>query len=250
MRRRGRAVRAAVAAAVLLATAPAAFSSAAEPEEFTWSAKQCTEVNVGLPLPVAKLQQLLPRGFTVREQGPGVGMIYLGMAECESMTVEGKEQPRDSSADAVIPARTADGSSVMYHLWQVTGAPDLRKRMKAFGFRGALDATAAATTHTTAATATGTADVPWTFAPYSVSATGGKLERPVTGNAAWLQQTRHGTVETRFFFEDMQMHYGVGRLTVPAGSWLDEVLGGTTHEGMGILMEPYDVDAFVGLRDG
>lgn len=248
MSRRTCLVRTAVAAAIVIATAPAASSSAAEREVFTWSAKGCKEVNVGLSLSAQKLQQLLPPGYTVQEEAPGTGSLYLGMAECASLKVDGVEQPRDSSADAVIRATNQAGASVKYHLWQVTGAPALRQRMQRLGFRGALDTTASASSTLTAVTATGTADVPWSFAPHSVTATGAKILPPETGTASWVQLTRLGTVETRFQFEDYQMHLGVGRVTAPAGSWLAKVIGGTTHEGMGILTEPFDVVAHVALR--
>lgn len=240
--------RGAVAAAVVLAAAPAASSSAAGAEAFTWKAEDCKEVNAGLSLSTAKLQQLLPAGYTVREDAPGTGQLLLGMTECGSLKVEGVEQPRDSSADAIIPVLNPDGTSVMYHLWQVTGAPELRQRMQELGFRGELSQTASASSTLTAAAATGTADVPWSFAPHSVTAAGAKVLPPESGTASWVQVTPVGTVETRFEFEGYQMHVGIGRVTAPAGSWLAELMGGTTHEGMGVLTEPFDVVAHVGLR--
>lgn len=248
MRRRRNLVRITLAAAIVAAAAPASSSSAAGTKAFTWSAEGCKEVVVGVSLATTKLQQLLPAGYTVEEDAPGTGSLLLGMAECASLKVEGKEQPRDTSADAVIPAKSRDGTSVKYHLWQVTGAPALRERMRALGFRGELSPKASAESAFTAAAATGSAHVPWSFAPYAVTAAGAKALPPHSGTMSWEQVTRLGTVETRFRYEDYLMHLGVGRVSAPAGSWLAKVLGGTTHEGMGILSAPFDVKALVTLR--
>lgn len=249
MTRRTCVVRVAVAAALVAAAVPVSGSSAAGTKAFTWSGKGCEEVLVAVLLPTATLQPLLPRGYTVQEAAPGKGQLSLGLAQCASMEVEGVEQPRDTSADALIRAETADGDQVDYHLWQVTGAPALRHRMQQLGVRGQLSPKAFATSTTTSpATATGTADVPWSFAPHSVTATGAEVLPPGSGTMTWVQVTRRGTVDMSFEFEGYEMLVGAGRLTAPAGSWLARLMGGTQLDGVGYLSDPFDVDARVELR--
>ena len=246
---------AALSCAAVAVTALAPSSSAASRTALSWKATDCREVVINATVPLEVLSRALPEGYEPASNGlvPVQGYLYVGVAQCDVLEVGGRTLRDALVSDVGIPVEPVAGlGSVVYHLWQVVGDEQLRRRTAALGLAGGVVSEAVERLQAGPGR-TATATVPWEGSDYEVVASGaeGGLGGDLSpGTGRWVHEGPRGRVVTDYAFGSGTAVAGPGTVRTSPGTALAEALGASVGASgrYAYLIEVTSITARVSLR--
>lgn len=110
----------------------------AEPDggrDFSVTFAGCTETIGFGPIPVAQAQPLVPAGFVLAPVGPGAAGLVVRAANCQSMSVDGKQEGAATVAQIGLAILPPDGTGDVnnYTVVYVTDSERLAQRLRRAG---------------------------------------------------------------------------------------------------------------------
>lgn len=203
----------------------------------------CLETAVVVPMPAERLAAFLPAGYVPASQSglPGLGDLFIGVAECERMSVDGREVGRGAISDVGIGVESPDGSpgAHSYELWELGTSSVQQSLLRRAGIAGAvvpgLDSTDDGVLR---------AQAPWPEQGYSLEVTS-PSPFPAGGDSnQWWHEGGRGRARLAFSFPRLAYRAGAGRVTADPGSTLAQLLGDTDATGLGFGIR-FDYEAAV-----
>lgn len=226
-----------LAAATIGLVLPASARAAEQVEVGRFGGVNCLETAVVVPAPAERLARFLPAGYTPSSQSgiPGIADLFIGVASCDRMTVDGDAIGAGSISDVGIGIASPDGSpgGHSYELWQLGTAP----RQQALLRRAGIDGAVVSGLRSDATAIRSHAEAPWGRDGYSVDVVP-LSPFPAGGDSnQWWHEGPRGTARMAFKFPRLSYRAGPGRVSAEPGSRLAAILGASSAEGLGFVID-------------
>lgn len=227
------------AAVALVAAAAAPARALADGElhrAFTYGGSDCVEPIASVTVPVERVRPYVPDPYVpVGTGGDGTADVALNVASCGRLVLDGRALAGRVVVDVGVAIFSPDGTAGS-HMLQISHSdadPALARAMADAAVPGGqVDGLVAEDTGAGAARS----QVPGGLDPFSVAVSGAVA--PVANADAvtwWLPTARRGLVRLAYRFPAARLDAGSARVTVPAGTRLERLLGGTDVAARGFI---------------
>lgn len=216
-------------------------SAATDEVLFVNTGDNCRNFLIIAPVTEENARKFVPAEFTLTQ--PPTAFVEL--ADCPAGSINGVASGPFRIAEAAVFITPPDGdsfppvvgaNSAIYLLWQLDSNAELSRLKREAGFFGELvpGIELNVSTGTLPITASGFANVPYTFSPYQLSATltPDSPQAVPLPNGLWHVGPKGVVTTFNDIFETQQILAGVGTITLQEGTALEGLFGSTSVIGV------------------